>query len=139
MGALRLTEYKARDNLDWEGGNTHVWRTTLCVRGTRRCLEDRSLSIDPLWQVLAPRISADGSTVAWYTCGATCVLHAHEVATGRTRHDDTQCPINDYLEFAWEGNVPKAQYYWGGGIGYARDTLCRNARGEIALPIGTPP
>jgi hypothetical protein len=99
--------------------------------------------IDPLVmdreRFIGPYISADGSTVAWFTCDETCLLHALEVATGSYTRTDTRCPFNDYLELAWEGNLPQPQYYWGGGIGFARDTLCRDAQGNIAIPIGKEP
>jgi hypothetical protein len=57
VGALRLTEHWSRITWDWEGGNTYVRRTTLCVRDTRRCFEDRLLYIHPNLEFLpqAPR------------------------------------------------------------------------------------
>ncbi|MEZ5499082.1 MAG: hypothetical protein R3E77_06600 [Steroidobacteraceae bacterium] len=86
-----------------------------------------------------PRLSRDGSTLAWFDCSANCILYWEDLATHARQAFDTHCPPHDYLEFVWEGNTPKAQYYWGAAGSNVMATVCRDAAGNVALPVGKRP
>lgn len=45
LGVFVKTEYWERNNLDWEGGNTNVRKTTLCSKEKDLCFEDKHIHI----------------------------------------------------------------------------------------------
>ena len=46
IGALRLTKHMSRDRLRWEGGTTHLRKSTLCSQISGSCLEDWSFTLE---------------------------------------------------------------------------------------------